>query len=362
MYSYKILKTDMKKTAYNGQEYLKKIYSGLSYYIKSAPVLGNLRLMILALVCGCQESLINENAIDVKSVQIVFEDLPIKTLDIFMFEDGEMTTLDSYQRIDAPHEWEVLTASRKGSSRTFILANGHCQKEDWMAVNSYESLKGLRSNLEHESHAFPVMSAEYRFCADGKQKIWMELKSLCSEVELRSVSCDFGGKSYEEEGITEMKAYLVNVNAQSMLMRGDVVMPERIINMGCLNDDDMAMMKEPELLFRKIGHLSSGNSLQTRFGFRCYPNNSPEESPGSPFTRLVIEGKIGEHIYYWPINVGRNYEQYNNGVSGNTRYIYDVTITGKGSDSPDIPVSSKVIGLKMEVLTWKEKDEYIICY
>lgn len=296
-----------------------------------------------------------------RSMQTLQVNLPVESLEIFMFETGAMRTLDSYQRYEGNIEWEVQAVSRKGNRTAFVLANGQWQKEDWMYMNSYETLREVMTDLEKESRGYPVMTGEVEVCADGKQTVWVDLKSLCSEIELRSVCCDFNGKSYEDKGISDMQAYLINVSAQCRLMHEDVVMPERIINMGGMNEDDMSRMREPELLFRETDHhLSSGDCLKTGFRFRCYPNNSPEESPGSPFTRLVIEGKIDGRTYYWPINVGR--EKGGTGIESNTRYGYDVTITGKGSDSPDSPVNSDVIGLKLEVLEWKEKDDYAIYY
>lgn len=351
----------MKKTAYTGRRSLAHINSGLSYYINySGTVRVLLRLVLPALLCSCHHAVMEEEPVMMRSIQAMQENLPVKTLEIFMFETGAMRTLDSYQRFEGRMEWEVQAASRKGNRTAFVLANGQWQKEDWMYMNSYEALREVRTDLEQESRDYPAMSGEVEVCADGKQTVWVELKSLCSEIELRSVSCDFNGKSYEDDGISDIRAYLVNVNAECRLLQEGVIMPERIINMGELNHTDMENMKDPSLLLRYGSNVESGSRLYTGFRFRCYPNNCPEESPGSPFTRLVIEGKIGSRTYYWPINAGR--DNGGDGIESNIRYVYDVTITGKGSDSPDIPVSSEVMDSEMKILEWEEKEEYVICY
>lgn len=353
----------MTTPAYMVRASLAHFNSGLSCYIKvSRRYLRPLRLVLPALICSCCHGYIPENdIIAVKSIQVLQDEVPIRSLDIFMFYDGEMTTLDSYQRLEGVSGWEVQTASRKGKRKLFMLANGQWQREDWMTINSYESLNGFKSNLENETSGFPSMSGECITDADGKQTVWVELRSLCSEIVLRSISCDFTGKNYE--AIEDLKAYLINVNAECGILEEEDVMPGRIINAGGLDFKDLEKMQEPELLFREGEWLKSGEVLQTGFCFRCYPNNSPEESPGSPFTRLVIEGKIDGQTCYWPINVGRDGSvMTSEGVSRNHRYIYDVTITGKGSGSPDVPAGIETFDSTMEILKWEEKEEYVICY
>lgn len=352
----------MKKTAYIGRGFLQNFYSSLSYYIKSPLVLSTLRFIIPALVCGCQEIMADDDEIETKSVIMSQSGPPVKNMDIFMFEDGEMMILDSYQRIDWIHGYEVTTASRKGKRLAFVVANGQWNKEDWMSVNSYEALEKYRAFLENDSYYYPVMCGICHLRADSKQTIWMDLTCLCAEVILRSVRCDFSDKAYKNTTIYDLRAYLINVNAQCALTSDGTMMPERIINMGGINGRDMAGMQEPEMLLRYGGSLASGQSLELDFRFRCYPNNCPEESPGSPFTRLVLEGAIDGVTYYWPIDIGRNGNCQPDavGVKGNTRYLYDVTITGKGGDNPDVPVSCEILSTNVKISEWREKEEYII--
>lgn len=351
----------MKNTAHIGRGFLQNFNYSLSY-LKSSLVLSTLRFFIPALVCGCHEIEVAHEDIEVRSVASVQSGHPVRDLDIFMFEDDEMRILDSYQRTDDIQGWEVTTASRKGERLAFVVANGQWKKEDWMMVNSYDALMKYRADLEHERSDYPVMSGMCHLYADGIRTVWIELSCLCAEIVLKSVNCDFSDKSYEDKGVSEMKAYLINVNAQSPLTSNGSMMPERIINMGGLNNKDMKGMDEPELLYHHIGGLVSGEYKELDFRFRCYPNNCLEESPGSPFTRLVLEGVIDGKTYYWPIDIGRggNASGNEDGISRNRRYIYDVTITGKGGESPDVPVGSKVCVSKLEISEWEEKKEYVI--
>ena len=352
----------MKISAYRGRASLAHIYYDLLCLISNSWLIHSpLRLVLPALVCSCCSHSPETEILEVKSIQEIQDPAPIRSLDIFMFHDGEMMNLDAYQRIEETDRWEVQTASGKGDRRLFIIANGQWKRDDWMGVNSYQSLSGFKSDLENETSSYPAMTAECGLYADGTKTIWAEFRRLCSEVVLESVSCDFKGKNYEE--ITDLKAYLINVNGVCRLIDEDIVMPERIINMGGLNKGDLEKMKEPELLLRHLGSIKSGQNKITEFRFRCFPNNCPEESPGSPFTRLVLEGKIDGETCYWPINIGRNDSgSTSEGIIRNHRYIYNVTITGKGSASPDIPAYSETFLAKMEVEKWEEKEEYAIYY
>ena len=358
---------NMKKTANTGRDFLPSLISALSCYIKSLPVSGFLLSAFPAVLCSCQKEMTSfrqdEAAIEhvISRVSMKGIDVPIKTLDIFNFEMGILQTLDSYQREDDHEGTEIDVASRTGERRLFVCANGHWTRDDWMKIGSYEALKGFRACLENESRIYPIMTGESEYTAGGIGHAGISMERLTCETVLRSLCCDFSGKGYEEYGITDIKVYLINVNARCRLHPEGTVMPERVFNMGGLDPSDMGLMKEPSLLYGEIPSLDSGQSVNPGICLRCYPNNCTEESPGSPFTRLVVEGKIMDDVRYWSINIGRD-ENGKGGMERNCRYIYDITITGKGSDNPDIPVCRDEADIRMEVKEWKEKEEYVIYY
>ena len=86
------------------------------------------------------------------------------------------------------------------------------------------------------------------------------------------------------------------------------------------------------------------------------PNETEAEGPGSPFTRLVIEGKVDGTTYYWPININR--KDGGTGISRNCRYVFDVRLTRLGHTDPDIPVETEDAEIIMEVQPWEELEEY----
>ena len=367
MYQHNIL--NMKNTADIGREILLQFNkSAHSFYInKSLPILGVITAMLPAL-CSCRKEMTDDNfdetteaETDVVETKIGLGsgNCSINTLDLFTFEDGEIQTLDSYQRIDGYEGNEAYIASRHGDRILFVCANGQWSRSDWMYVNSYESIASFRASLENEMRQYPLMTGTHGFTAGDMQKAEVELERVTSEVILRSVTCDFSGKSYEDEGIRDMKAYLINVNAQCGLEADGTVMPERIINMGGLSSFDMEAMTEPDLLYRRYGDIDSGETVYPDIRLRCYPNTCTEESPGSPFTRLTLEGNIYGESCYWSVNVGR--DDTDIGIERNCIYTYDIIITGKGTKNPDLTVRKADMTIALEVKKWTEK-EYSVCF
>jgi len=357
----------MNKTAYIGRFSKHFLKSALSFYIKSLPILGI--SVFPTSVCSCCKSM--APLADAETAGIygkancrisLLSDLhEVSMLDIFIFDDDILQRLDSYQHVELVDGASAEVASRTGYKKMFVCSNGQWTKEGWMNVNSYRSLDGIRAELSEERMQNPLMTGECDFLAHDRQTVRMELRPLSSEIVLRTLSCDFSGKGYKNEGISDMKVYLININSICRLLQEGMIMPEGIINMGRLDENDMAAMAEPEMICRECPSMKSGDRIKTDIRLRCYPNSSVEESPGSPFTRLVIEGKIKGRTYYWPIDIGRD-GRAPEGIMRNCSYIYDVKITGKGSSDPDFAVRHEDAEISMEVRPWKECKDYVICF
>ena len=97
------------------------------------------------------------------------------------------------------------------------------------------------------------------------------------------------------------------------------------------------------------------NTIYPDINFLCYQNSPVEEGPGSPYTRLVIEGKIDSETYYWPITINPD-----NGMERGARYSYDILIRRKGVTDPDIPIDLSNAEIKLTIKPWIEKDDYTV--
>lgn len=283
------------------------------------------------------------------------------TLDILTFEDDRLQRLDSYQRIDDFTGSTAYAESTCGPKIFFFCTSKGRSIYQWAEINSYSSLKKLRFDLENERRIDPTRTGECRLEA-GSDKGEVVMKPLVSEVCIESISCDFSGTPYSGTTITDVCAYLTNVNGSYGLTDHDYKGPERIINQGRLSRSDLTAFKEPDIIFSSICESLTSNTLHPQISFLCYPNPGDGSSIGNPCTRLVIEGKIDGQTYYWPININQDHEKEECGIGRNCRYIFDILIRRKGTSDPDIAIDLKRCDIKFELKPWEEKKEYGISF
>ena len=289
----------------------------------------------------------------------------VRSLDAMVFNDDMLQRLDSYQSLENDGQESVLIGSCGGEKILLLCANARWEKDFWREYNSFPKASSLRVNIEDEERDFPVMTSVAQLRAGEEAEITLE--RLSSEVSLRSICCDFTGKPYAGESITDAKVYLTNVSGTCSLVPRPGEAAERIVNHAGLIPQDLAIFKDSSLIINHIGTIGK-DAVLPNVRLLCYPNTALEESFGTPFTRLVIEGKIQDETWYWPIDINRDSGPGEEGggpgegvgIERNRRYICDVTIRGKGTKDPDMPVTSMMAETILKVQTWKEKEEYYV--
>ena len=276
------------------------------------------------------------------------------TIDILSFNDNKLQRLDSYQRIISSDITKIKAGSSPGDKIFEIIMNSQKECFDWAEINTRTGLKYINVNLENETEEAYVMTGTHHGPAGETCSISM--KRLSSDILLRSINCDFSGKSYSGHTITEAKVYLTNINAECPIWNEGTYRPLRIVNNGKLNISDVSGFKDPGSIVRDIGKDIGTDIIKPDIKLRCYPNEFEEEGPGTPFTRIVIEGKVDGETYYWPININR--KDNGTGVNRNSRYIYDIRIRRLGSKDPDFAIEPEDADIKLEIEEWEEKEEY----
>ena len=280
------------------------------------------------------------------------------SIDALVFNDDQLQRLDCYQNFENMADGEQFIGSCSGAKILLLCANLQWNKDSWREYNSYKKACSLKVDLENEDREFPVMASVNHIKA-GEEQTEVTLERISSEVVLRSICCDFTGKPYAGESITDTKVYLTNVNGSCSIIPQDDGAIERIINHRELIESDINIFNDTGLIFRRLEEISSSRSYPG-IELLCYPNTSPEESIGSPFTKLVVEGKIQGETWYWPIDINRSGSGI--GIERNRRYIFDITIRCKGTKDPDITISSEMTDIIFEAETWKEKESYSISF
>jgi hypothetical protein len=358
-----------KENSYRGKAFLSDS-TQLDTHLKthSKPVLG----AIMTLIClspllfyscnGIEDA--EERQMEMVPISLKMtkgkEDIGIRNIDIFTFDNDRIMRLDSYIRTDDIDSDYISLESRTGDKLIFACANSITDRYGWGDINTFSSLDNHISILEKENPDALVMTGSCTVKAGSSVVGTLNLRPLVSEVCLRSISCDFSGKAYEGELMKNVSVYLVNVNSRCSLTAEGKVMPTQIMNNGRLDEDEVAEFEYPEIIFRRIGQAIGSRKTNTDIRLLCYPNAAENEGPGTPFTRLVIEGEIEGKRYWWPIEVNRDNGTEEKGIYRNRRYIYDIVIRRKGMTSPDEPVVSEDIDISIETKTWNEKDSYTV--
>lgn len=331
--------------------------TGLSY---SFPVLGLIAILMSlpAMIYGCSSpdmGVQSETDTPIRLMQ-TSNDLLSKAdhIDVLIFNDDKLKRLDTYQRFELPSCSTVKASSSAGNKIMTVLVNSKKDKYEWAEINTLFGLSDLCVNLEDETIESPAMSGQCSIQAGYPVNIIVQ--KVASEIVIQSLSCDFSGRPYSGETLKNVKIYLTNVNSEVPMVAKERYLPQRIINNGRLNPDDLKSFRCPSLIYQNLESEIGDSVIKPDIRLRCYPNESEEESPGSPFTRLVIEGEINGTTYYWPININRNAD--GNGIGRNSRYIYDIKITRTGHTDPDIPIQIEDAKIIMKIQSWEDMEEY----
>lgn len=337
------------------------IISGFSSYLKS--VLGTTLPVLAAFACGCikehaggpgEDSVVRTIELQMKGHEEE-EAGHIERADIFVFNADSLGRLDAYQMVEDIDEGEISVCSTGGRKKIFICCNIGMDEEDMMRIGSVMDLEESFCMLENLSRGAPMMLGCIE--TEARQGGRVTLTPMTGTIVLRSVCSRFTGTSYEGEPITDAKVYLTNVNAQCNLS-GSHQTARRFINMGMLNMEDVGRFNEPDLVVQEIDGVIGEEVRQTDISLMCFHNYCEDESPGSPFTRLVVEGKIRGETFYWPITINRTGN--GKGIRDNTRHVIDLTIRRKGSSDPDEEIIIEDSEITMEIMQWEEKEGYSV--
>lgn len=293
------------------------------------------------------------------SVRFADEGLP-DSVDVFVFNDDALGRIESWQRLPAG-KGTVDVLSGAGDKVAVVLANIPDRLVLSGGTDSYEGLSALRADLAEENPDMPFMTGKAVFPARSSGQADLSLERLGAQIIVRSLSCDFSGTEYEGEELTDVSVYLTNVSGRCPLLGTGASSPEEIVNAGHLEDDYIRGMAFPQMLYAKIDGPIGPSGTAGPVTLYCYPNESVEDTAGSPFTCLVVEGKICGRTWYWPIPVNRD-SYSGKGISRNCRYIFDIRICRTGSDDPSIPVRPGDVITGFSVGDWKNSGNATVTF
>ena len=284
------------------------------------------------------------------------------SLDVFTFNDDRMESLDSYQHWEDFIGKEIRIRTQNGKKHVFICANGQREKQEWASVNSLSSLESIQADLRKERRESPCMTGTLEIKTGSDKGYEVALRRIASEVRVNSLRCDFRDKTYEGAQLVDVKIYLTNVNTRCGITSDGEILPTEIINAGRADIEDINMFDHPDIVFQKVEGIIGNQARNLGISLLCYPNASSRESPGTPFTRLVIEGVLEGERYWWPIDINRDGSNEEPGIYRNRQYIFDICLTRKGSSDPEMVLETDAAEIDLNIISWTEKENYQVLY
>ena len=273
-------------------------------------------------------------ALDSHPTRAGFSD--IERLDIFVFDDDGGRRLDSYSSSGRPETPYVSVTSGAGDKLVVALANCTGKSFTYDEFSSYEALESVVWRLKDEDPERPVMSGECQISAGAEGYTPLKLTPLLSGVTLDFLKCDFSGRGYRSRTLENCCVYLTNISGSAEILRQDGFRVSELENPGWSDPSFLATMKHPEMVYSEVtpGQWSPVNLY-------CYPNDASDGMPGSPHTRMVVQGDIDGVTYYYPVDInqdGFGYASGPHGLSRNVKYSYSLLVTRKGSTDPGTPL------------------------
>lgn len=285
----------------------------------------------------------------------------IRCLDLFFFNDDKLQRLDAYQRMEGSSLTAAVGASRGGGKLLAVLANSPADRFRWADAGSLAALKGLTARLQDEDPAHPQMSALIPVQAGWPAPVQVTLSPCTARIELESICCDFTGRPYAGASLDNVRIYLTNVSSCIPVICDSVPVPVEILHAGRFKPGDMAGFLHPELLCDSLSVPVGRTRIRPGTVLYCFPNTAEDDSPGTPHTRLVIEGALEGRTCYYPLEIGRGAFAGNPpGVLSGRTYRYSLTLTRRGADDPDGAIEPGTVITNLHVIPWTERGEAVI--
>ena len=271
-----------------------------------------------------------------------------------------MGSLDSYQHWDNSTETDIGIRSQNGKKHIFICTNGQRERQDWAGINSLASLDGIHIDLREERRERLCMTGETAVKTGSTGIYEIRMRPMVSGGKVNSLRCDFTGLSYEGERLKDVRVYLTNVNARCRITAEGRILPTEIINAGHADIDEIERFQEPDMIYRELEGSIGKERQDLGISLLCYPNGSTKGGPGTPFTRLVIEGKLDGETFWWPIEINRSEDTDEPGIYRNHQYIFDICLTRKGATDPEDVLETDAADINISIRSWTEKEEYSV--
>ena len=255
--------------------------------------------------------------------------------DVFVFCGEAPYLLDSYQQFPAG-ETPVYVSSGPGEKRIVALPAKEGDLYSRAYVQRYQDLGRESLSLLDDSPSAPFFWGTATVGEGSSRTAVLEVSQVISSIRVRSVSCNFSGRPYEDKLFHNDRLFFINVVSEFCPLAAEGGRPVSWLNYGALTDE------HPYITADGWGDTGPGR-IYPKVTLYCYPNPK-----GSPPTRLVLEGSIGDARCYYPIDIDV--------PRGGIRMNLDITLHRMGTQDPDAPASPDTYSIEYSTVPWNEKE------
>lgn len=272
---------------------------------------------------------------------------PAAYIDVFFFDTLSPQYLDSYQRLRADDTMHAL--SSVGVKRVAALSVNSGSAMTWAGVRTYADLSKYSFSLKEDSPEKPLLAGE-KVLGEGVSRVAdLQMRTSLVRIVLRSVSCDFSGTPYTGWSFDNSLIYMQYAGVEARPFGPHAGIPVSTVNQGWLDSTAVMAFPRPEMLLQTgVGNVWRQNVVAEK-EFWCYSNEADSAALGRPVTRIVLEGYVGEHLCYYPIELP--------GLRAGRTYSLDVTLKKMGTPDPDIPASADMVSLGGSCVPWNMCDQ-----
>lgn len=283
-------------------------------------------------------------------------DSRINTLEVFVFNvnEGEVNDglLDGYKKYTSEElkslsDLEIKTST--GKKMIYVVANSH--KTDWSEGMTKYNFEQQMAYLYKEDVCNFIMFAAKEVNVQLQTSVTMTLTRMISRIKLNSVMVSFAGTPNAGVPLQNVKAYLINVQAQKRLIDGTGA-NLKVVNYKKYVPEDMEGITMEGLLYDELAESINEATHSQPHYFYCYENSRNQETEVNRFTRLVIEGTLNGITYYYPIPI--------KDLKRNSCYSIDVKIYRPGSLDPDTDVEIGTLDLTLSIQGWYNLPDSVV--
>ncbi len=288
------------------------------------------------------------------------DDNLVQTLEFFIFraEGTDAGVLDTYKKLEGAELSSLSNIeiqSTTGAKLIYAVANSH--NTDWTGVKTFTDFEARVSELHNEDLKNFTMTGSIEVVLQVSTSVAFSISRLVARIGLTGIKTDFAGTPYEGSELKNVKIYVTNVYANKRYSSGANATTPIFYNYKKAVAQDINLCTMSGMLYDEVANNISDAGYTVPHYFYCYENMLENETPDKHFTRLVIQGDLNGHTYYYPININREgfgYSAANGhlGVKRNTSYSLDVTICRPGSTDPDDILEYGVLTASLNVLDW----------